>query len=70
MGVDGNLPSEVADIPIGNERTRFPDRAESIVLELHQNHPREVVVDEGNVDVSRSEPRSAVEILGNRTMSR
>ena len=49
--VHGDGAAWPADVALGDERAALADRAEAVVLELHDDHRREVVVEERDVDV-------------------
>src|SRR2546428_153269 len=47
VGVDRDPPRWVADAAPGHERTALADAAEAVVLQLHQDHRAEVVIEQG-----------------------
>ena len=68
--VHGDRPARPADVAIGNERSTLADAAEAVVLELHQHHRGEVVVQQGDVDIARLDACHRVRPLGNRPVPR
>src|SRR5262249_51694546 len=55
------------DRPAFDEASAFAAFAEAVILELHDHQRREVVVDQGDVDVLGTEPRRLVEALRHRS---
>ena len=69
VGVHGNRPAE-ADVALGDERPALADAAEAVVLQLHEHHGREVVVEQRHVDVLGGDAGHLVHPLGHRAMTR
>jgi hypothetical protein len=69
VGVDGHRTGGPTNVAVGNERSALADRAQAVVLELHEHHRAEVVVQQGDVDDFGSDPGHVVEPLGDRAVS-
>src|SRR5581483_9790963 len=67
--VDGQRAGPEPDVAVGDERTALADRAEPVVLELHENHRREVVVQLRDVDVVGGHPGHLVQPLRDGTVT-
>ena len=59
-----------ADVAVGHEGTTLADGAEAVVLELHDHHRREVVVEQRHVDILGPHARHLVHALRHRTVPR
>jgi hypothetical protein len=69
VGVDRDRAALVADRAGLDEGSALALGAEPVVLELHEHHRGEVVVEQRDVDVGVAHPGPGVETLGDRGVS-